>query len=140
MAENITIQTTINASIQKVWDFYTSPEHITQWNNASPDWHSPRAENDLRVGGRFNYRMEAKDGSEGFDFTGTYDEVGSGVIKYTMDDGRKVSVQMNGDENETEVSITFDPESENTPELQRQAGRLFWIILGGMLKLKIDEI
>ena len=71
----ITVENTINAPVEKVWEFWTKPEHITKWNNASADWHSPRAENDLRPGGKFAVRMEAKDGSFGFDFGGVYDEV-----------------------------------------------------------------
>lgn len=121
MNETITVTASINASVQKVWDYYTQPEHIINWNNASDDWHTPRAENDLRVGGRFLSRMESKDGTEGFDFTGIYDDViENNLIKYTMEDGRKVTVEMNGDENQTNVSVTFDPESENALELQRQ--------------------
>jgi len=69
---SITVEASINSPVQKVWDFYTQPEHIVKWNNASEDWHTPNAENDLREGGRFISRMEAKDGSSGFDFSGTY--------------------------------------------------------------------
>ena len=72
---SITVENTINAPVEKVWAYWSAPEHITKWNNASEDWHSPRAENDLRTGGKFSTRMEAKDGSMGFDFGGTYDEV-----------------------------------------------------------------
>jgi uncharacterized protein YndB with AHSA1/START domain len=75
MADSLTVSTTINAPIEKVWEFYNNPEHMTKWNFASDDWHSPKAENDLKPGGKFKVRMEAKDGSEGFDFTGTYEEV-----------------------------------------------------------------
>lgn len=121
MNETLTVTAKINTSVQKVWDYYTQPEHIVNWNNASEDWHTPRAENDLRVGGRFLSRMESKDGTAGFDFTGIYDEViENNLIKYTMEDGRKVIVEMKGDENQTNVLVTFDPESENAPELQIQ--------------------
>src|SRR5947207_8159342 len=90
---SITIESTIKAPVEKVWKLWTSPEHITKWNNASDDWHTPRAENDLRVGGKFLSRMEAKDGSFGFDFGGEYDEVKTNKrITYTMGDGRKVEV------------------------------------------------
>ena len=85
----ITVQATVNAPIEKVWDYWNTPEHIKQWNSASPDWHTPSSENDLRVGGRFTARMEAKDGSFGFDFGGVYDEVETHqYISYTLDDGR----------------------------------------------------
>lgn len=71
----ITVVTTVHAPIEKVWKVWTEPEHVMQWNNASPDWHTPKAESDLREGGSFNYRMEAKDGSFGFDFGGTFDHI-----------------------------------------------------------------
>ncbi len=86
----ITVENTINAPVEKVWEYWTKPEHITKWCNASDDWHTPRAENDLRVGGSFVSRMEAKDGSIGFDFGGVYDAVNNNeYIEYTMGDGRK---------------------------------------------------
>src|SRR3954470_3883392 len=95
----ITVQANINAPIEKVWEYWTGPEHITKWNNASDDWHTPRAENDLRQGGSFSARMEAKDGSMGFDFGGTYDAVRTNeYIEYTLGDGRNVKIifQPNG--------------------------------------------
>ncbi len=121
MAEKITVRTTIQAPVEKVWEYYTKAEHITQWNAASDDWHSPRAENDLRVGGKFVYRMESRDQSKGFDFGGTYDEVKTNeLITYTMDDGRKVSVTFTAhNDHETKVVVEFDPENQNTLELQR---------------------
>ncbi len=120
MKNPITIQATINAPVEKVWEFYTTPEDIMQWNNASDDWHTPKAENDLRVGGKFVSRMEAKDGSMGFDFWGIYDEVKpTELIEYTMGDERKVRVTFSGNENETTVVVTFEPEDENSRELQQ---------------------
>lgn len=118
----ITVQTVIQAPIAKVWSYWTEPEHITKWNQASDDWHSPRAENDLRVGGKFVTRMEAKDGSEGFDFSGKYDVVKQHEqISYTIDDGRKVDIYFTDLGNETKVVETFD--SENTyPVEYQQAG------------------
>lgn len=117
---SITVETSINAPIEKVWDSWTKPEHITKWNQASDDWHSPRAENDLRSGGKFNVRMEAKDGSAGFDFEGIYDEVKTHeLIAYTMGDGRTVRIVFTPLGDKTLVSETFDPESENSEELQR---------------------
>jgi uncharacterized protein YndB with AHSA1/START domain len=116
-----TIETTINASTQKVWDMWTLPEHIMGWAFASDEWTCPRAENDIRKDGRFLTRMETKDGSEGFDFTGVYTEVTPlSSISYTMDDGRTVSVLFGKvSEGETKVIETFEMESENSEELQR---------------------
>ena len=89
----ITVKTTVHAPIEKVWEYWNEPEHMTKWSHASDDWHTPYAENDLRVGGKFVARMEAKDGSFGFDFGGVYDEVKlHEVIAYTMEDGRTVKV------------------------------------------------
>lgn len=116
----ITTQATINAPVQRVWELYTTPEHVTQWNNASDDWHSPRAENDLRVGGKFLYRMEAKDGSAGFDFEGIYTDVKEHErIAYSMSDGRTVEVTFTDQGNETTVTVAFDPEQKNSLEMQR---------------------
>jgi uncharacterized protein YndB with AHSA1/START domain len=135
--EKITVQTTINAPIAKVWEFYNSPEHVTKWNSPSPDWHTPKAENDLKAGGKFVYRMEAKDGSGGFDFGGTYDEVvENNLIKYTMDDERKVEVKMQEVDGKTNVSVTFDPENENAPEFQ-QAG---WQSILDSFRRYVEEI
>ncbi len=118
----ITVQATINAPVEKVWQYWTLPEHITQWNQASDDWHTPSATNDLRTGGNFSSRMEAKDGSWGFDFGGTYTNVQDlQLIAYTMGDGRTVSVTFTGNGNSTEVVETFDPETTHTREMQ-QAG------------------
>ncbi|MGZ8525026.1 MAG: SRPBCC domain-containing protein, partial [Chitinophagaceae bacterium] len=98
----ITVENTINAPVQKVWEFWSKPEHITKWCNASDDWHTPRAENDLRTGGKFVSRMEAKDGSFGFDFGGVYDEVRNNeYIEYTMSDGRKVKITFSANGNTT---------------------------------------
>jgi uncharacterized protein YndB with AHSA1/START domain len=118
--ERIMVETTVRAPLAKVWSDFTSPEAIKAWNAASPDWHTTRAENDLRTGGTFVSRMEAKDGSEGFDFTGTYDEVVPHErIAYTMSDGRKVDVKFVPEEDGVRVVETFDPESENPREMQR---------------------
>ncbi|HUS02585.1 MAG TPA: SRPBCC family protein [Chitinophagaceae bacterium] len=116
----ITIEGTINAPVEKVWDYWTKPGHITKWNNASDDWHTPRAENDLRVGGKFLARMEAKDGSMGFDFGGVYDEVRDNeYIEYTIGDGRKVKVTFSGNGNATKVVETFEAEDTHPIEMQR---------------------
>lgn len=116
----ITIQAIVNSPIEKVWKVWTSPEHITKWNSASDDWHTPKAENDLRVGGKFLSRMEAKDGSMGFDFIGTYDAVEQGkLISYVMEDGRKCKTTFTANGNETEITTSFDAETQNSEELQR---------------------
>jgi uncharacterized protein YndB with AHSA1/START domain len=116
----LTVEATVNAPVEKVWQFWTSPEHLMQWNNASDDWHTPKAENDLRVGGKFLSRMEAKDGSFGFDFEGVYDEVKTNsIIAYTMGDGRKVRSTFTGNGNQTEVVSEFEAESENPLEMQK---------------------
>src|SRR5450432_1093273 len=108
----ITVENTVKAPIEKVWQCWTLPEHITKWNNASDDWHSPFAENDLRVGGKFVSRMEAKDGSFGFDFGGVYDEVKNNeLIASTLGDGRKVKVVFSAKGNETRVVETFEAEN-----------------------------
>ncbi|WP_323756555.1 SRPBCC family protein [Roseivirga sp.] len=118
--EKITINATVNAPIDKVWNFWGAPEHITQWCMASDDWHAPSAENDLRTGGKFSTRMEAKDGSFGFDFGGVYDEViKHKLIVYTMEDGRMVKITFEEKEGVTEIIEIFDVESENPVEMQR---------------------
>jgi len=117
---SVTIEATVNASIEKVWRFWTLPEHITKWNSASEDWHTPSAENDLRNGGRFNSRMEARYGSFGFDFGGVYDEVKTyGLIAYTLDDDRKVKVIVSPDGTSTKIVETFEVETENPIDLQK---------------------
>ena len=117
---SITIQTTVNAPVEKVWKFWNSPEAITKWCTATPDWHTPRAENDLRVGGKFSSRMEAKDGSIGFDFGGVYDQVKTNeLIAYTMGDGRKVEIIFTSEGNKTKVVETFEAEDVNPIEMQR---------------------
>ncbi len=116
----ITVANTVNAPVEKVWKFWTAPEHITQWNNASEDWHTPFAENDLRIGGKFLSRMEAKDGSYGFDFGGVYDEVKTNeLIAYTIGDGRKVKVIFTANGNQTKLTTTFEAEDINSIEMQR---------------------
>lgn len=118
--EKITVEAAIKADINKVWEMWNQPEHITKWNQASEDWHSPSSENDLRTGGKFKTRMEAKDGSMGFDFGGTYDEVVTNdTIRYTMDDGRTVSVKFTQDGDTTRVTETFEAEEINSVEMQR---------------------
>jgi uncharacterized protein YndB with AHSA1/START domain len=116
----INIQTTVIASVEKVWSYWTEPKHITQWNQASDDWQTTSAKNDLRPGGSFSSRMEAKDGSFGFDFGGTYDAVEENkLIEYTLGDGRKVRVIFSKDGNATRVEESFEAETTNPTEMQR---------------------
>lgn len=117
----IILEATIQAPLEKVWTAWTRPEHITQWNNASDDWHTTKAENDLQVGGRFTSRMEAKDGSFGFDFGGVYNEVTlHEQIVYTLDDGRSVQITFANNGNETVVTESFQAENTHSLELQRE--------------------
>lgn len=116
----ITIEAIVNAPIETIWKTWNEPEHITKWNHASDDWHSPRAENDLRVGGKFLIRMEAKDGSFGFDFGGTYDEVEPNqLISYSIGDGRKVKVVFAKEGNATKITTSFEAETTNPVEMQK---------------------
>ncbi|MGG1556266.1 SRPBCC family protein [Paenibacillus ferrarius] len=116
------VEALIQSPIEHVWSYWTEPNHIIQWNSASPDWHTPRAENDLRVGGSFSSRMEAKDGSFGFDFGGVYDDVRPHEhIAYTIGDGRKVKIDFIREGSATRVVESFEAESQNAPEMQ-QAG------------------
>lgn len=118
----ITVETIVHSPVESVWKFWTEPKHIMQWNNASDDWHTPYAENDLKVGGKFVSRMEAKDGSFGFDFGGVYDEVSMyETISYTMEDGRKVKISFIRQGNDTQIIESFDAEETNSMEMQ-QAG------------------
>lgn len=121
-AANITVEATIAADNKKVWDYWTKPEHITKWNFASDDWHCPRAENDLRVGGKMKSRMEAKDGSFGFDFEAVYDEIIDGKkIVYTIADGRKVTTGFENGNGGTKITTVFEAEDQN-PAAMQQAG------------------
>ncbi len=119
-ATKVTVQSSINADTKKVWDYYTKPEHIIKWNFADPSWHCPSAENDMRVGGKYNARMEAKDGSFGFDFGAIYTELIDGEkFTYKMGDGREASVAFNKLGNQTEVVVVFDAETMNPVEMQK---------------------
>ena len=120
MTQPITVQTTVNAPVSKVWESWTAPKHITKWCQASDDWHAPKAENDLRAGGKFSTTMAAKDGSVSFDFGGTYSIVKTNsLIEYAIEDGRKVKIVFESLGDKTRVTETFDPEHTNSIELQR---------------------
>lgn len=121
-ATMLTVKTAVNIPVEKAWTYWTEPQHITQWNAASDDWHTPKAENNLTVGGRFVSRMEAKDGSFGFDFGGTYTKIEMyRLIEYILDDNRKVSVKFNQEGSTTQITEEFEAENQNPPEMQ-QAG------------------
>ncbi|GCD79000.1 SRPBCC family protein [Schleiferia thermophila] len=118
--EKITIRATVVANKQKVWDYYTHPEHIKKWNFADPSWHCPTATNDMKVGGRYVARMEAKDKSFGFDFDAIYTEINKGENFTYEFGGRLATVEFIETNGQTEVIVTFDPETENSIDLQRQ--------------------
>ncbi|MBS1916940.1 MAG: SRPBCC family protein [Bacteroidetes bacterium] len=119
-AEKITVQAIVSADTKKTWDYWTKPEHITKWNFASDDWHCPAAENDLRAGGKMKSRMEAKDGSFGFDFEAIYEEVADQKkIVYTIADGRKVVTDFENENGKTKITTVFDAENENPAEMQK---------------------
>lgn len=116
----ITVETEIKAPIEKVWEFWTEPEHITHWNFASDNWCCPSATNDLRPNGKFVYRMEAKDGSMGFDFNGIYKQIEKNkYISYEMEDGRKVEIEFKVNGDSIKLTESFEPEGTNSDEMQR---------------------
>ena len=118
--QKITIEATISSDLQTAWDSYTRPKHITQWNFADDSWHCPSAENDLQKGGKLKSRMEAKDGSFGFDFEGIYDVVEEKRrLVYHLEDGRTVETIFKEEGNFILVTTTFDAETENPIEMQK---------------------
>ena len=122
--QKITIEVLVKAPIEVVWTLWTTPADIIQWNNASDDWHTPSAQNDLKPGGKFLFRMEARDGSFGFDFGGVYDSVRTHEsIAYIIGDGRKVEINFTARGTETKVVETFEAESQNSIEMQHDGWR-----------------
>ena len=116
----ITVETVVNAPVEKVWETWTEPKHITLWCQASDDWHAPHAENDLRTGGKFKTTMAAKDGSMSFDFEGVYTAVREhALIEYSIADGRNVKITFEGKGMETHVTETFEAENIHSLEMQR---------------------
>ena len=116
----INVNTMIDSPVEKVWEYWTEPVHIINWNNASDDWHTTKATNDLRAGGKFSSRMEAKDGSFGFDFSGVHNEVKEySLIESVLDDGRLMSVSFKETDGKTFVSEDFEADLENSIELQK---------------------
>jgi uncharacterized protein YndB with AHSA1/START domain len=133
----ITVTTSIEASIEKVWDAWTNPTHITQWYHASEDWHAPYADNDLRIGGKFKTTMAAKDGSFSFDLEGVYTKVElHNYIAYTLPDGRKVEITFKVENDSVQIIESFDPESQNSHELQQQG----WQMILNNFKNHVDNI
>ena len=117
---SLTVETLVNADLECVWECWTQPKHITQWNFASPEWHCPRAENDLRPGGTFSYRMEAKNGSMGFDYAGKYSEVVPySAIEYRLEDTRKGNFTFKKEGNTVKIVETFEVDDTHTLEQQR---------------------
>ncbi len=132
-SNTISIQTIVGAPLSTVWKYWTTPADITRWNHATDDWHCPYAENDLCEGGKFNFRMEARDGSMGFNFVGLYDSVlPFERIAYTIGDGRKVEIRFAVKGNRTEVVEIFEVEHQNPAELQRNG---WYAILENFRKL-----
>ena len=125
MTIKITISATVNASLQNVWECWTNPIHITKWNFADPSWQCPKAENDLRIGGKYFARMEAKDGTFGFDFEAIYDVVSNyHELTYTMGDGRKATTIFENIDDLTHITTTFDAENENPIEMQKMGWQM----------------
>jgi uncharacterized protein YndB with AHSA1/START domain len=121
MSNKVTVSATIDADVKDVWNYYTTPEHITKWNFADPSWHCPSASNDMKVGGRYVARMEARDGSFGFNFEAIYDEIVTGEkFTYSMLNGRQATVDFKKNGNQTAVTVSFDPETENPLDMQRR--------------------
>ena len=119
--ESIVVEVLVSQELDKVWEAWTQPEHIRKWNFASDDWHCPAAINDLKANGALKWRMESKDGSVGFDFKGIYQEVRhQKFICYHIDDGRKVEISFSESNGKVKVSEHFEPENQNSLELQKQ--------------------
>ncbi len=119
MTNKIIVSAVVNAPLRKVWDYYTNPKHIVNWNFADPSWHCPSATNDMRVGGTYKARMEAKDGSAGFDFEVVYTHIENEKQFSYEFGGRVATVDFKNSGSQTEVTVVFDAESENSVEMQR---------------------
>ena len=133
----ITVTSTIEASIEKVWDAWTNPTHITQWCQASDDWHAPYADNDVRVDGTFKTTMAAKDGSFSFDLEGVYTKVElHKYIAYTLTDGRNVEISFTNEDGSVNIIESFDPESQNSHELQQQG----WQMILNNFKKHVEKL
>jgi uncharacterized protein YndB with AHSA1/START domain len=136
-SKKLTVQVTVDSNIENAWKCWTSEYDILKWNQASDDWHTTKVINNLKVGGEFSYRMEAKDGSFGFDFGGVYDEVSSlELIKYTLGDGRKVNIQFSSNGSETIIVQEFEAEKMNPAELQQNG----WQAIMNNFKKYVESI
>lgn len=117
----VTVENVINKQVEQVWEFWTTPEHITKWNFATPEWHCPTAENELKIGGKLKYRMAAKDGSMAIDYTATFKQITPNeLIEYILDDGRCVSIKFSQQNGVTKIIESFEVEDENSIDMQRQ--------------------
>lgn len=117
----VTVQTVVQLPVSRVWDLWTVPHHIIHWNQASDDWHTARAENDLKKFGRFLFRMEARDGSFGFDFSGEYRIViNQKLIEFILDDSRKVTITFSEEKNGTLITESFEAEETHPVEMQKE--------------------
>lgn len=135
--EWIEIKIKVQAPIDKVWHCWVDEECITKWNFATPEWCCPSASNDLKVGGKFSYRMEAKDGSFGFDFFGIYDEiVEEKLIRYTMGDGRRCEISFSITEEGVVIKESFEAEDQNAAEMQRTG----WLAILGNFKALVEKM
>lgn len=122
MALKVTVKAVVNLPVQQVWEYWTSPQHIKQWNNANDEWHTPYAENDLQPWGKFTYTMAAKDGSFSFDFWGIYTNISEyQALNIRLGDDRSLDITFESDGNSTLITETFDAENENPADMQ-QAG------------------
>ncbi len=120
-ATMITVQTTVKKPVAAVWPLYNEPTHVVIWNTPSEDWHTPAAVNDLSINGKFSYRMEAKNGIYGFDFSGVYTEViEHELIAYTLDDGRKVTIEFKPIGDSTKITVDFEAETQNSVDMQKE--------------------
>ncbi|TRO64370.1 SRPBCC domain-containing protein [Christiangramia sabulilitoris] len=119
--KTVTIGTYVPKPIDRIWELWTNPDHIKKWNSAGVDWHCPNAVNDLKPGGKFNWRMENVDGSDGFDFSGTFRKISDKhKIILKLDDDRMVTIDFTRLENGTKITETFEVEDENSIENQRK--------------------
>ena len=135
--EKITVAVQVRAPLESVWQRWITPTDVMKWNSASDDWHTPSARNDLRVGGTFSYRMEARDGSFGFDFAGIYDEVVlRQKIAYRLTEDRKIVVEFSEQDGGVKVTETFDAETENPIEMQRNG----WQAILNRFKLYVEGL
>ena len=118
--KSITVEITVPSNIETVWDMWTIPQHIEKWNYASGDWECPHAENNVELGGKFSFRMQAKDGTSGFDLSGTYTNVILyKSLSYTLDDGRNVTVSFKEVEGKVHITEIFETEDSNSEDKQR---------------------